>query len=142
MCDVLREEGCPKSEIHFKPNDLCIVLDAIQKRTAQRRHTSPQASADLLLCVKKHRILLADAKFNCKTVKNIERKEIVDKRTASRAVIADDGYQMLQDFYLLFKTSILSPMAKDYLKRTFNNSPILHFVTAIEFAGQFEDKNR
>lgn len=134
---VLQDEGCPRVENRFTAEDLCIALDAIQQRTAQRNHTSPRASADLLLCVEKRKILFADAKFRCKSVKNIDRKEVSDKRKESKAMITDESYQVLNDFFLLFKGSVLKDTQKNYLKRIFANKPSTHFLTAIEFAELF-----
>ncbi|WP_028897174.1 hypothetical protein [Prevotella sp. HUN102] len=137
VSDGFRKEGCPIFENRFLPEDLCIDLDAIQKRAAQRNHTAPRASADFLFCVDKCRVLFADAKFKCEKVKNIDKKEIADKKNESRSLINDDEYYVLNDFYLLFKKSVLNNQAKGYLKRMFKGSPKFHFLNGMEFSELF-----
>lgn len=136
--DVLNREGCPKTENRFSTEDFCIDLDAIQRRAAQRNKTSPHASADFLICVEKNKVLFADAKFRCKNVKNIDKKELLDKRKESKAMITDGDYHIQNEFYLIFKSSVLKGTERNYLKRIVDNTPSTRFLTAIEFEKLFD----
>ena len=80
MHTLLKKEGCIDSENKFTDEQKAIALDEVQTRIAQQNKTDKQASADVLLCITGNKYLLADAKFNSTSVKNISPTELVCRK--------------------------------------------------------------
>ena len=84
------------------------ALDEVQTRIAQQNKTDKQASADVLLCITGNKYLLADAKFNSISVKNISPTELKSKLNSSKSLVLSDDYTYANVFYVLFKQSVLT----------------------------------
>lgn len=117
MHTLLKKEGCIDSENKF---------------------TDKQASADMLLCISGNKFLLADAKFNSTSVKNISPTELKSKLNSSKSLVLSDNYTYANAFYVLFKQSVLTPTQYNRLKRQFSGKPQFRFVNAIEFWKLFD----
>lgn len=134
---ALKQEGCRESENSFTDEQKVVTLDNIQMRLAHSNRTSPRHSMDMLICIAPQKILLTDAKFGVKNVRNVSRSEIEDKITESRNLVEDENYHIIQTYYLLFSSAILTPARKNELKKIFLSSPKYQFQTAIEFHNLF-----
>ena len=138
MHTLLKKEGCIDRENKFTDEQKAIALDEVQTRIAQQNKTDKQASADILLCVTGNKYLLADAKFNSTSVKNISSTELKSKLNCSKSLVLSDDYNYVNAFYVLFKQSILTPTQYNRLKRQFAGKPQFRFMNAIEFRKLFE----
>lgn len=129
---LFQREGCLDSENLFDDQDQCIALDDIQTRLASTHKTNKKASADLLVVADGKKIILADAKFKVSKTSNLSFKEAESKDRGSKGIISTQ-LSYYAKFLLVFKKSILTPSAKNQLKRKFNESPKYDFLTATEF---------
>ena len=132
------QEGCIDSENKFTDEEKSIFLDAIQTRIATKNKTDKRASADMLICVDKNKYLLVDAKFNSKSVKNIDPKELTDKLVGSKSLVLSDNYCFGNAFYVLFKSQVINPSQQNRLKREFQNKPQFRFMNALQFRDLFD----
>ena len=138
MHTLLKKEGCIDSENKFTDEQKAIALDEVQTRIAQQNKTDKQASADVLLCVSGNKYLLADAKFNSTSVKNISSTELKSKLSSSKGLVLSDDYTYANAFYVLFKLSVLTPSQYNRLKRQLAGKPQFRFMNAVEFWRLFE----
>ncbi len=138
MHTLLKKEGCINSENKFTDEQKAIALDEVQTRIAQQNKTDKQASADVLLCVSGNKYLLADAKFNSTSVKNISSTELKSKLSSSKGLVLSDDYTYANAFYVLFKQSVLTPSQYNRLKRQLVGKPQFRFMNAVEFWRLFE----
>ena len=136
---LLQREGCVKSENLFTDEQKVVALDNIQKRIAQINQTNRKHSMDILLCVAPKKMILADAKFNAKSINNIKKADIDDKMRESRDMLSFDNYTLdYNKCYILFNNIILQPSQKNKLTRLFGERPKYQFKTAVEFYNLFE----
>jgi hypothetical protein len=87
----------------------------------------------MLLCIDKNKYLLIDAKFNSKSVKNLDPKELSDKLTGSKSLVLSDDFYFGNAFYVLFKSQVINPSQQNRLKREFQNKPQFRFMNALQF---------
>ena len=137
MHTLLKKEGCINSENKFSDEQKAIALDDVQTRIAQQNKTDKQASADVLLCISGNKFLLADAKFNSISVKNIS-PTLKSKLNSSKSLVLSDDYTYANVFYVLFKQSVLTPTQYNRLKRQFAGKPQFRFMNAIDFWKLFD----
>lgn len=135
---LLKQEGCPNSEIAFSDKDRAIELDDVQRMISQKHHTDKKASADILLHVNGNKLLLADAKFRVTNIKNLDAKELSKKITESKALVTSD-YSFLPNFYILMKKQALSPSCLNAVRRMFSNKPNYLVMDTVTFHALFED---
>ena len=133
MHTLLKKEGCIDSENKFSDEQKAIALDDVQTRIAQQNKTDKQASADVLLCITGNKYLLADAKFNSISVKNISPTELKSKLSSSKSLVLSDDYT-----YANVKQSVLTPTQYNRLKRQFAGKPQFRFVNAVDFWKLFD----
>lgn len=138
MHTLLKKEGCIDSENKFTDEQKAIALDEVQTRIAQQNKTDKQASADVLLCVTGNKYLLADAKFNITNVKNISPTELKSKLSSSKSLVLSGDYTYANEFYVLFKQSVLTPSKYNRLKCQFEGKPQFRFMNAIDFGKLFD----
>ena len=137
---LLSHEQCPTSENGFDDKEKVVPLDQIQALIAQRDKTAPRSSVDALMCSacgKVLKLVLLDAKFGCKNVKQITKTDFDDKLRESKDAISTD-IAFHQYSYLLFKSSVLTQANLHRLRQQFSNKPSYRFVTAREFRKEFE----
>ena len=137
---LLKREGCLDSENLFSDKQKAVALDDVQIHLANVNKTNVNASTDILLCIGNNKILLADAKFNIKNIKNISKGDIDKKLSGSMNLIEDERYHVISSLYLLFTSSILTQSHINGLKRIFLDSPKYQFMTAVEFYNMFDCK--
>lgn len=141
---LLKREGCADSENLFSDEQKAVALDDVQIHLAKANKTDIKASTDILLCIYKNKIFLAEAKFRVENVKNVSKREIEDKIADSRDLIEDDNFHVAPPLYLLFSSSVLSPTRKqtriNELKQKFLSSPKYQFMTVAEFYNLFDCK--
>lgn len=135
---LLKKEGCVESENLFTDEQKAVALDDVQIHRAKVNKTCVEPSTDILLCVYKNKIFLAEAKFKVENVKNISKGEIDDKIIGSRNIVQDENFHIVPSCYLLFSSAVLTQARINELKRIFLSSPKYQFMTAIEFYNLFE----
>ena len=139
---LLKREGCADSENLFSDEQMAVALDEVQIHLAKTNKMDIKASTDILLCIYKNKVFLAEAKFKIENVKNISKREIEDKIAGSQDLIEDEIFHIFPPVYLLFSSSVLTPTRKqsriNELKKIFLSSPKYQFMTAIEFYNLFD----
>lgn len=135
---LLKREGCADSENLFSDEQKAVALDDVQIHLAKANKTDIKASTDILLCIYKNKIFLAEAKFRIDKIKNISKGEIDNKLSGSRGLIEDEEFHINPALYLLFSSAKLTPPHINELKRIFLSSPKYKFMTAVEFYSLFE----
>lgn len=134
----LRKEGCKESENLFTDEEKAVSLDTIQIHRASISGASVESSMDMLLCVYRNKIFLAEAKFRVENVRNLSKHEIDDKIKGTKDIVEDEIFQIMPIFYVLFSSTTLTQTRKNELKKKFLSSPRYQFKTAIEFYNLFE----
>lgn len=135
---LLKIEGCKDGENLFTDKQETVALDAVQIHRASINRTNIKPSMDMLFCVYRNKILLAEAKFRVDNIKNISKREIDSKITGSRYLVEDEDFQIMPTIYLLFSSTTLTPAHINELKRIFLSSPNYQFKTAVDFYNLFE----
>lgn len=134
---LLQKENCPKSENLFTDEDKAVELDELQRRISQKHHASKMSSADILLHVNSNKLLLCDAKYNLKDLKNLDRKEIAKKINDSKAIIKSD-FSYIRFIYLLVPKRLTESHHFSLLKRMLAQNPNWKIVDTEQFKGLFE----
>lgn len=139
---LLKREGCAESENLFTDEQKAIALDDVQICKAQANKTDVKPSTDILLCIYKNKIFLAEAKFRVENVRNVSKREIEEKIVGSRDLVEDENFHIVPPLFLLFSSTVLTPKCKqariNELKKIFLSSPNYQFMTAAEFYNLFE----
>lgn len=139
---LLKREGCADSENLFTDEQKAIALDDVQICRARANKSNVKPSTDILLCIYKNKVFLAEAKFRVENVKNISKREIEEKLAGSKELIEDENFYFVPPLYLLFSSTVLNHERKqariNELKKIFLSSPNYQFMTAAEFYNLFE----
>lgn len=115
----ITKEGC-KSRV-FK-EETCLNLDEIEVFKAKKERRNKRSTVDAAIGLKKlsiSKILLLDFKFNVKSPRNINRREIDSKIEYSKTLFTD-GIQFYNTIYLIFQKEIKNE-AISHIRRLYQN---------------------
>ena len=73
---LLKKEGCVESENRFSDEQKAVALDDVQIHLAKTNKIDKNSSTDILLCIYKNKIFLAEAKFRVENVKNVSKLSV------------------------------------------------------------------
>lgn len=135
---LLKQEGCKDSENLFTDEEKAVALDTVQIHRASANGTNAESSMDMLLCIYRNKILIAEAKFRVDNVRNLSKSDIDSKIFGSRDLVEDENYHIIPFYYLLFSSETLTQAHRNELKKIFLSSPKYQFQTAIEFYNLFD----
>lgn len=85
----------------------------------------------------RNKLLLCDAKYNLKELKNLDRKEIAKKINDSKAIIVSD-FSYVQYFYLLVPKKLTDSVHLSLLTRMLAQNPNWKIVDTEQFKSLFE----
>ena len=77
-------------------------------------------------------------KEGCIDSENISPTELKSKLSSSKSLVLSGDYTYANEFYVLFKQSVLTPSKYNRLKRQFEGKPQFRFVNAIDFWKLFD----